>query len=503
MTRILTSLLVLVLLQATGRAQLTVHVDQTFVGTSDGSAAAPFTTIQQGLDAALDGDTVLVQPGAYFEYLNWPNRTLSLESAQGPAVTSIVATPTSSGGVHLISGPTTGYQRLEGFTLAGQQGARPELRLSQPLGEVVDCRLLDVYLFAIGVFQHLTFERCEFANMVTAHVTPGTFALPGWGWLRFLGCHFHDVAYPYDDPYHPPFPPPEFKVNVFELQACRLENVGWIFGDTGATLVSVGDSSFSSSASPFGTANGQTWISGCSFLDSPLGISGVGFVTDSIVWSSDPTPLVLPGTTLYGCNVKGGWAGPGGSNIDVDPMFVDAANGDLHLLAGSPMIDIGGRLSSFDVRADIDGDDRQIGRYVDLGADEFDSGPFALAGTRDDLALDTFVNGQRVNAAGVAVMPGDLVELLVAVGGADWGFVRGELFAAGGSPILPAGHPAVHLDLANSQLLQVVGSGSTTLSGVVPGGFSGQVYRIQAFALSTYAANGWYAASDAVDLVHP
>ncbi|KPK76110.1 MAG: hypothetical protein AMJ79_08180 [Phycisphaerae bacterium SM23_30] len=38
-------------------------------------------------------------------------------------------------------------------------------------------------------------------------------------------------------------------------------------------------------------------------------------------------------------NVKGGWEGEG--NIDVDPMFVDAANGDYHLQRGSPCIDAG------------------------------------------------------------------------------------------------------------------------------------------------------------------
>lgn len=38
-------------------------------------------------------------------------------------------------------------------------------------------------------------------------------------------------------------------------------------------------------------------------------------------------------------DVKGGW--PGTGNIDADHLFVDPANGDLHLQAGSPAIDTG------------------------------------------------------------------------------------------------------------------------------------------------------------------
>ena len=57
----------------------------------------------------------------------------------------------------------------------------------------------------------------------------------------------------------------------------------------------------------------------------------------------------------------------------LDPLFVDPANGNLHLIstAGSPAVNAGANLSS-DVMGttDIDGDPRIIGASVDIGADE-------------------------------------------------------------------------------------------------------------------------------------
>lgn len=55
--------------------------------------------------------------------------------------------------------------------------------------------------------------------------------------------------------------------------------------------------------------------------------------------------------------IEGGWAGEG--NIDSDPMFVDPANGDFNLLAGSPCINAGDP----DGPLDPDGTTADIGAY--------------------------------------------------------------------------------------------------------------------------------------------
>ena len=54
--------------------------------------------------------------------------------------------------------------------------------------------------------------------------------------------------------------------------------------------------------------------------------------------------------------------------IDVDPEFVDRANGDYHLLYSSPAIDAGD--GDIEVSDDMDGDLRPMGGGCDIGADE-------------------------------------------------------------------------------------------------------------------------------------
>src|SRR5690348_13679582 len=50
-----------------------------------------YPTIQQAIVASVDGDTVLVAPGTYFEQLDFLNRQITVQSTDGPVVTTIDA----------------------------------------------------------------------------------------------------------------------------------------------------------------------------------------------------------------------------------------------------------------------------------------------------------------------------------------------------------------------------------------------------------------------------
>jgi hypothetical protein len=61
-------------------------------------------------------------------------------------------------------------------------------------------------------------------------------------------------------------------------------------------------------------------------------------VTNSVIYGNSIQITGSSSVVTYS-NVQGGF--PGEGNIDADPLFADAANGDYHLLTDSPCIDAG------------------------------------------------------------------------------------------------------------------------------------------------------------------
>jgi hypothetical protein len=112
-------------------------------------------------------------------------------------------------------------------------------------------------------------------------------------------------------------------------------------------------------------------------------------LTNCILWGDSGGEIFnyYSSVTVSYSDVQGGWSGTGifdaGNNINTDPLFVDAAQGDLHLRRGSPAIDTGTNeflspqgtnlVRSFD----LDGNSRPVdggtgrGAITDMGAYEF------------------------------------------------------------------------------------------------------------------------------------
>ena len=159
-------------------------------------------------------------------------------------------------------------------------------------------------------------------------------------------------------------------------------------------------------------------LTNCSFQGNSAGGAGGGglynintsspTLTNCILWENgdEIVNAVSSTATVTFSIVESGYAS-GANILDVDPVFVDAANGDLRLLACSPAIDAGTSVGAPDT--DLDGNPRVDALpgpgLVDIGAYEFqNSGGYdtriyvdadAVAGNNDGTTwADAFVDLQ-------------------------------------------------------------------------------------------------------------
>ena len=122
---------------------------------------------------------------------------------------------------------------------------------------------------------------------------------------------------------------------------------GGLFGGGSGTTVELSNCIFWGNSAPNGNqlAAGNSGVLNISYCDVAGGSAGIYLNDGSFNWLA--------------------------GNIEDDPLFVDPASGDYHLLIGSPCIDAGDPGGDYTGQTDIDGDPRVLNGRVDMGADEF------------------------------------------------------------------------------------------------------------------------------------
>lgn len=75
-------------------------------------------TIQAGINAAVNGDSILVSPGIYLENINFQGKQIVICASGSPISTTIMATDTSQAVVYIGNGEPKGTE-ISGFSITG------------------------------------------------------------------------------------------------------------------------------------------------------------------------------------------------------------------------------------------------------------------------------------------------------------------------------------------------------------------------------------------------
>ncbi|MEW6745436.1 MAG: right-handed parallel beta-helix repeat-containing protein [Planctomycetota bacterium] len=369
-------------------------------------------TIQGAIDAASDGDTVLVAPGIYPESIDFLGKAITVQSSHGPQVTIVDAQRTDNRSVVFFWHGEGSQSVLEGFTLTNGVGwnvgpmpgnggglfidnASPVVRgnivtgnhvggsgggifVSGPASPTIVDNVIESNS-ALGLGGGIYCGYADFL-VVSGNVISGNVAERGGGLFVHTA---RDLT---------------LSGNVIRGNVAG-EGGGIDLVDTGAVLTEclVTGNEAGNGGGLYYSGIGLTTLilSGFTIADNTALVHGGGIyerdgfsvVYSSILWGNEaiggaqiyvaPEGETGDGTPrLRYCDIEGGWWGWGGLFIDQDPRFVDPASDDYRLESDSPCIDVGDPGDRF-CRTDVGGHPRQLDgsldgvQRIDMGAHEF------------------------------------------------------------------------------------------------------------------------------------
>jgi hypothetical protein len=307
-----------------------------------------YSTIQDAIDAAFDGDTILVSDGTYTENIDFKGKAITLQSVNGAGSTTIDGGANGSV-VYFMYGEDINSV-LDGFTITN--------------GSVTSAG------GGILCWGHSspTIKNCIVTDNIGGSISGCTSA---------GSCGGGGIAC---------FDSSPVIINCKISNNTTLKSGGGVIFDDGSSPVFINCIISKNSAYSGGGIFTQAVFSLAKFINCTISGNTATTQAGGGFYAGYSTPSI----TVYNCifwgntaatggneidgiltveysDIQGGWTGTG--NIDADPLFVNAAGGDYHLKVGSPCIDVG--TSTGAPTDDIDENVRPTsGTEVDMGADE-------------------------------------------------------------------------------------------------------------------------------------
>jgi len=280
-----------------------------------------YPTIQQGIDASSDGDTVVVQPGTYVENINFNGRnivlgSLFLISGDTSYISSTIIDGNQSGRVIIFENGEDSTGVITGFTIRNGSGGIYCGNNSSPTitNNIISGNSFD----GGGGGLWLQNSNPTISNNIISGNTAGSNGSGGG-----IGCRNSN---------------PTISKNIISGNTVTNYN-----GAGGGIYLDNSHPAIINNTITGNTSNGDAGGIACYGGSIPL-------ITNTICWGNTAYPgytdEVSGSPIINYSDIRGGREGEG--NIDADPLFVDAANDDFHLQNVSPCIDSGDPSSPYD-----------------------------------------------------------------------------------------------------------------------------------------------------------
>lgn len=289
----------------------------------DGTVDHPYDMIQEAINVAFSksSDTVIVYQGTYSENINFYGKNIVLTST-APNDTSVVENTVIDGGgigpVVTFAGIEDTTCQITGFTITGgnnSAGRGGGISGNYTLATIENCVITNNAADYGGGLSDCdgTIRKCVISD--NAVTTNGGGVVNSAGTI--VNCLIHDNTAEYGG----------------------------------------------------GLNNCDGVITNCTVVYNNVTINGGGLrrcdgtVANCIIWGNAPDQLFESSVPTYSCFASGT-----GTNIDVDPAFVNAASSDYHLMPSSLCIDTGDLISDWSKELFPNGSRVNMGAYGNTSA---------------------------------------------------------------------------------------------------------------------------------------